>query len=109
MCLQRKNKGILLVLVLVLLVLLALLLYLGALGTLGLGALGALGLCVLCILGLGRSILLAGYCQNSSSVLYRELYYLQFYGRLHYTYTRIKTRHNTLKTKLEGKKGLLTL
>ena len=30
--------------------------------------------------------------------LNRELYYLQFYGRLHYTYTCTKTRHNTLKS-----------
>ena len=32
--------------------------------------------------------------------LNRELYYLQFYGRLHYSYTCTKTRHNTLKTKI---------
>ncbi len=30
--------------------------------------------------------------------LNRELYYLLFYGRLHYTYTCTKTRHNTLKS-----------
>ncbi len=30
--------------------------------------------------------------------LNREPYYLQFYGRLHYTYTCTKTRHNTLRS-----------
>jgi hypothetical protein len=47
------------------------------------------------------------FCMRRSCVrilvlfyLNRELYYLQFYGRLHYSYACTKTRHNTLKTKI---------